>query len=99
MELLDKNIQQINKLCQKYNVVRLFVFGSALTNRFSDKSDIDFLVDFENVLLEDYADNFFDFKYSLQDLLNRDIDLLESKALRNPYFKENIEKTKKLVYG
>jgi len=99
MELLDKNIQQINKLCQKYNVVRLFVFGSALTNRFSDKSDIDFLVDFENVLLEDYADNFFDFKYSLQDLLNRDIDLLESKALRNPYFKENVEKTKKLIYG
>ncbi len=48
--------------------------------------------------MEDYADNYFDFKFSLQDILKRPIDLLEDKAIKNPYLKESIYKQRELVY-
>jgi predicted nucleotidyltransferase len=99
MELVRQNLENIQNLCKRYHVLRLYVFGSILTDKFNTKSDIDFLVDFTNVDLYDYADNFFDFKYSLQDLFQRDIDLIENKAITNPYFKNKVEKTKQQIYG
>lgn len=99
MEIIESNISHLQKLCKQYKVLRLYIFGSILTNRFSEKSDIDFLVDFDKVNMFDYADNFFDFKYSLQDLFHRNIDLLETKAITNPYLKKNIDSTKQLIYG
>jgi predicted nucleotidyltransferase len=47
----------------------------------------------------EYSDNYFDLKFELEKILNRQIDLLESKAIRNPFLKENIDKTKVLIYG
>jgi predicted nucleotidyltransferase len=47
----------------------------------------------------DYFDNYFDFKYSLQDLLGREIDLLEEQTIKNPYLKKNVDSTKMLIYG
>ncbi len=99
MELVKKKMNQLQELCKKYHVIRLYVFGSILTNTFHQNSDIDFLVDFDNVDLFEYADNYFDFKYSLQDLFQKDIDLIESKAITNPYLKKNIENSKQLIYG
>ena len=82
----------------KYRVSELFVFGSILEDSFSEESDIDFVVDFSDVSLEDYADNYFDLKFSLERLLKRKVDLLESRAIRNPYLLESINFTKQLVY-
>ena len=48
--------------------------------------------------MKDYADNYFDFKFSLQDILNRPVDLLEEQAIKNPYFKEELNKKKVIVY-
>lgn len=78
---------------------RRFASGFVLTNRFTEKSDIDLVVDFDKAKIEDYFSNYFDLKYSLEKLLNRDIDLLEEQAIRNPYLKENIDTTKTLIYG
>jgi predicted nucleotidyltransferase len=99
MNLLDRNIDKIKNLCDKHKVSRLYVFGSILTNRFSKTSDIDFVVDFENVNLYNYADNYFNLKTSLENLLKRQIDLLEEKAIKNPYLRQSIDSTKKLIYG
>ena len=90
---------QIKTLCKTYRVKSLYVFGSILTPNFNPESDIDLIVEFNDVPLEEYADNYFDFKFSLQDILNRPIDLLEEKAIKNPYFRKNIEHNKQLVYG
>lgn len=76
----------------------LFVFGSVLGDSFNEESDIDFVVDFSDVSLEDYADNYFDLKFSLERIFERDVDLLERKAIRNPYLLESIDSTKQLVY-
>ena len=64
MKLIEDNIQRIVALCKKHKVGRLFVFGSILTNKFDKKSDVDMVVDFENMALEDYAENYFEFKLS-----------------------------------
>ncbi|RLD93708.1 MAG: nucleotidyltransferase [Bacteroidetes bacterium] len=98
MDVLSQYVNQIRQLCLKHSVSELFVFGSILGDSFSEDSDIDFLVDFSNVSLEEYADNYFDLKFSLESLLDRDVDLLEKKALRNPYLLESIDSTKQLVY-
>jgi uncharacterized protein len=99
MGILDQNIDKIKTLCAKHKVSKLFVFGSVLTDKFKNTSDVDFLVDFDGVDLYDYADNYFDLKTSLENVLNRNVDLLEDKALRNPYLRQSIDSTKKLIYG
>lgn len=94
MTLIANNIQKIVALCKKYKVNKLFVFGSILTDRFNDDSDIDFVVSFNKAEVSDYFDNYFDFKYSLEDLLGRDVDLLEEQTIKNPYLKKGVDATK-----
>ena len=99
MKLIDNHIKNIVSLCKQYKVNRLFVFGSVLTDRFNDDSDIDLVVDFKKDEVEDYFDNYFDFKYSLQDLFGREVDLVEEQSIKNPYFRKSVDSTKQLIYG
>lgn len=99
MNALDKYNSDIKKLCEHHKVKSLYAFGSILTDRFNSESDIDLIVDFSNIEVEDYADNYFDFKFSLQDILKRPIDLLEEKAIKNPYFKQTVNQQRQLIYG
>ena len=59
------------------------------------KSDIDMVVDFKKDEVEDY----FDFKYSLQDLFGREVDLVEEQTIRNPYFRKSVDSTKQLIFS
>lgn len=99
MQLIKKNMQKIIALCKKHKVLQLSVFGSILTPRFNDESDVDFIVTFNKTEVEDYFDNFFDFKYALEKLLGRDVDLLEEQTIRNPFLKKTVNATKALIYG
>jgi hypothetical protein len=99
MNRLETYKPAIDKLCKTHKVKSLYAFGSVLTDRFNKESDIDLMVDFSNMDVEDYADNYFDFKFSLQDILHHPIDLLEEKAIKNPYFKQAVNLQKQLVYG
>ena len=99
MELIEKNIDKIHDLCSKHKVGRLFAFGSVLTERFQNDSDIDLIVDFKEVDLYNYADNYFDLKFSLENLFERDVDLLEDKAINNQYLRQSIDSSKQLIYG
>jgi predicted nucleotidyltransferase len=98
MNLIERNIGTLIELCKRHNVKELYIFGSILTPRFSDSSDIDFLVQFENIDILEYADNYFEFKEKLEKLLGREIDLLENQAIRNPIFRKILDRDKKLVY-
>ena len=92
-----KNV--ITQLCAQNKVKSLYVFGSALTNRFSSDSDIDLIVDIDSANPLEYADCYFNLKFALQDLLNRPIDLLENKAIRNKYLRREIDNSKQLIYA
>ena len=99
MKLIETNIQKIAALCKKYKVNKLFVFGSILTNHFNDDSDVDLVVSFNKAEVSDYFDNYFDFKYALEELFGREVDLLEEQTIKNPYLKKNVDTTKALIYG
>ncbi len=101
MKLIEMNMDKIVALCRKYKVAKLWVFGSILTPRFNDNSDVDFSVNFDrnNIDLLDYADNYFDFVDELKSLFHRDIDLVCEDAVKNPYFRKQLDSTKVLIYG
>ncbi len=99
MTILEKHKAGINQLCSAHKVKQLFAFGSVLKTNFSHESDIDLIVDFEPMDLLLYADNYYDLKFSLEDLLHKPVDLLEEKAIKNPYFKEAVYQQRQLIYG
>lgn len=99
MNLIERNIDNIHDLCSRHKVLRLFVFGSVLTDRFKKDSDIDLVVAFQGIDLYEYADNYFDLKESLEKLFKHDVDLLEEKAIKNPYLRQSIDSSKQLIYG
>jgi predicted nucleotidyltransferase len=99
MNLIEEKTDAINSLCEKHKVKRLYAFGSILSSSFNEESDVDFLVDFNKNQIENFGANFFEFLFSLEDLFCRKIDLIERDAIRNPYFKEDVEETKLLIYG
>jgi predicted nucleotidyltransferase len=98
MGIVDENIDKIRKLCEQHYVSRLSVFGSILNEKFDQDSDIDLLVDFSNIDLQNYADNYFSLKQALEEILRRQVDLLENKAIKNPYLRKSIDSSKRLLY-
>jgi uncharacterized protein len=96
---LDSYLNSLELLCKQNNVKSLYLFGSVLTEKFGEKSDIDLIVDIDSEDPFVYADNYFNLKFSLQDLFKRPIDLLENKAIKNPYIRKNIDNSKYLVYA
>jgi predicted nucleotidyltransferase len=96
---LERYQNRLSTLCRQYNVKTLHAFGSILTERFGNDSDVDLIVAFNDIPVEDYADNYFNFKFSLQDVFNRPVDLLEEQAIKNPYFRQNIDRNKQMIYG
>jgi predicted nucleotidyltransferase len=90
--------EEIDHVCRKYGIARLEIFGSALRDDFAKDSDIDCLIAF-NEKSEKLFAQYFDLKYELENLFDRSVDLVVEKALRNPYFKAELNETKQLVYA
>ena len=96
---LESYKKDIETLCKNHKVEELYVFGSATNETFNKNSDVDFLVKFKEFDLKYYFSNYSDFKSKLKKLLKREVDLLETQTLKNPYLINSIEKSKKLIYG
>lgn len=99
MKEITDHITQINKLCDTHDVKSLFAFGSIVSGKLNNASDIDFVVDIVSADPITYSDNYFDLKFQLEDILKRQIDLLENNSIKNPFLKQRIDNTKVLVYG
>ena len=100
MNLIYDNLDKIIALCKKYKVKNMYVFGSILTPRFNDDSDVDLLFNFNSeVNYNNYAENFFTLCDELKKTFGREVDLVDEHTIRNPYFKEEVDDTKKLIYG
>ena len=97
--MINKHISEIKNLCKKFHVVELYVFGSVTKENFSASSDIDFLVQFQNVDPKEYFDNYMDLKERLEKLLSRDVDLVEIQTVKNPILKRSIDLNKIFLYG
>lgn len=98
MKLIDDNRERIYELCDSHKVEELYLFGSVLKDNFLDTSDVDILVQFSNQELDEYFDNYMDFKEKLELLFNRPVDLVENQSIRNPIFRNVVDREKQLFY-
>ena len=98
MNNIQKNTETLHTICKKYNIVKLYIFGSFAKNTFTNKSDIDFLVTFGKINLYDYFDNYLNTKNELEKLYKREIDLVEEETIKNPFLYQSINKSKILLY-
>ena len=91
--------ERLVALCQKHRVRRLDVFGSAARDDFDDRSsDIDLLVEFEEMPFHDRGDAYLGLLTEAEALLGRHVDLVEVSAVRNPYLRQGIEASRHLLY-
>ncbi|MFH1616134.1 MAG: nucleotidyltransferase domain-containing protein [Planctomycetota bacterium] len=98
--IIEQNRDRLIELCKQYRVAELDVFGSAAMDNFDeDRSDIDFLVHFDETVKEDRFDNFFALLEELKKLFGRPVDLVEPGGLRNPYFIKRVNQTRRRVYA
>ena len=97
--ILEKRKEDLKSICQTLKIKRLYAFGSVVSEKFNEKSDIDFLISFaDNLSVEEYTNNYFLLHYKLRELFNREIDIVTERTLSNPYFIESINETKELIY-
>jgi predicted nucleotidyltransferase len=97
--ILNQYKNEIQSACKEFSVDKLYLFGSAARNELKENSDIDFLVSFKDKIDSNYFDNYFDFQFKLEEILNRNIDLISENTLRNPYLIKNIDANKIMIYG
>ncbi len=91
------DLAAIRRAAERHGVAELSLFGSAVTGDFDADSDVDFLVDF----LPDRPDPFEDFcalRDDLRGIVDRDVDLVVKRAIRNPYFRESALSQAETVY-
>lgn len=91
---------ELESLCQRYSVLRLELFGSAATGEFrSADSDLDFLVEFEELPVRAYGAAYFGLLKSLEEMFGRSVDLVDDSSIKNPYLRESVDESKVLVYA
>ncbi|MGI0083833.1 MAG: nucleotidyltransferase family protein [Nitrososphaerales archaeon] len=98
--VLTQRRNEVEALCRRFCVRRLELFGSAATGKErAGESDLDFLVEFASLPPGGYADAYFGLLESLETLFGRPVDLVVASAIRNPYFRQAVERTKTLLYA
>jgi len=97
---IDQKREQIAELCRRHRVRRLALFGSAAREDFDpERSDLDFVVEFEPLPPGTYARTYFDLLEALQQLFGRRVDLVEAGSVRNPYIRQEIETWQETLYA
>lgn len=99
-ELVADKQEQLAEVCRRFHVKRLEIFGSAAEGKFrAEDSDLDFLVEFLPLGPGEHADAYFGLLEALKDLFGRPVDLVMADAIRNRYFKESVDRTRRPLYA
>lgn len=97
--LIATQADELEALCRRFEVKKLEIFGSATTPQFDIvNSDLDFIVAFANESFGTLADRYLDFAEALEQLFQRRVDLLTERSLRNPYFLQEVNRTRQKIY-
>lgn len=97
---IEERRAELAELCRRHHVSSLSLFGSAVRDDFDpERSDLDFLVEFEPLPAGQYANAYFGLLESLSQLFGRPVDLVVASAIRNPYFRQSVERTRTLLYA
>jgi uncharacterized protein len=91
---------QVERLCREHSVRKLSVFGSAAVGTFNpDKSDFDFLVEFQEMGPVAHKNAYFGLLAGLESLFGRHVDLVEPQAVRNPFVKDSMTRAAETIYA
>jgi uncharacterized protein len=97
--VIEQHREEVAALCRRAGARRLDVFGSAVRDDFDPvTSDLDFLVEFDDLPPKAYADAYFMLKERLEQLFGRPVDLVTAASVDNPYFRQRIDAERKPVY-
>ncbi len=100
VDLIESRLSELRTLCERYQVERLALFGSALREDFdSGNSDLDFTVTFQPMTPHEHAESYFGLLEELEELFARRVDLVEIEAVRNPYLRQEIEAGQETLYA
>jgi hypothetical protein len=100
LDIIEKYLSEIQQICLQFNVSKLELFGSALSENFNQaSSDIDLLVEFKPLKQGQYADAYFGLLETIKNLLGRDVDLVMTGAIKNPYFLQEINRKRQVLYA
>jgi len=98
-EIVERHLPAIAELCRRFGVRRLDLFGSAATGCFDlRRSDLDFLVEFEEMPPGSYAKSYFGLRTGLEALFQRRVDVLTEGSIENPYLRRSIEAERRSVF-
>ncbi len=96
---IENKIDKLIALCKKYKVNKIFIFGSSVKGNFnSETSDIDFLVEIEDLPPSEKGEALMQLWSELEELFARKVDLVTFQNIKNPYLKKDIENSKFLIY-
>lgn len=100
IRFIEQYLCELESLCRKYHVARLDLFGSAADGTFDPKhSDLDFLVDFQDDAPMGPFHQYFDFLEELKRLFGCSVDLVERRAMKNPYFINAVKTNQEPLYA
>lgn len=97
---VTEKMDEVRELCRRFRVARLELFGSAAAGDYEPgRSDLDFLVTFEEMTPVEHKNCYFGLLWALEDLFGGAVDLLERPAVRNKYLWQSIDPTRELLYA
>ena len=97
--IVDEHTEELAALARRYGVARLELFGSAASGEFDpETSDLDFLVEFQNPGPQGKFNDYFGLLHELTVLFGRHVDLVSTRAIKNPYFLKSVNETRRPVY-
>lgn len=99
-DLIENKREELSRVCERFIVRRLELFGSAADGSFEpDTSDLDFLVEFPPLEAGEHFDAYFGLRDALEDLFGRSVDLVMTRAIRNPYFLKAVNRSRTVLYA
>jgi len=95
---VSRHKDEIGRICKQFGVKRLEFFGSAITDEFGAESDVDCLIEFTEGG-GNHFNRYFDLKYGLEAMFGRKVDLVVDSAIKNPYFRTAVDRSRRLIYA
>lgn len=100
IDLVESRRGEVADLCRRHRVRKLELFGSAAGQGFDPaQSDVDLLVEFESMPPSAHSRAYFGLWFALQDLFDRQVDLVEASAVTNPFFRQAIDSSRRVLYA
>lgn len=97
--IIKTHFDELTELCERFRVDKLFAFGSVVTNRFAPQaSDLDLIVELEAMPPVEKGEMLIGLWDALEKLFGLKVDLLTDQPIKNPYLRQEVEKTKRLIY-